>query len=109
VWEYRQNLRRIIGLAKENEVRCVLLTRPLIRGSEGPLCWKRFAPDYVAATIEVGAECGVPVIDVSREFKGRDEYFADESHFTEEGHRRAAALICEAIEPLLPTAGSSAH
>ena len=34
-------------------------------------------------------------------FKGKDDLFADESHFTAEGHRLAAALILDGIRPLV--------
>lgn len=31
----------------------------------------------------------------------KDELFADESHFTEEGHRVAAAIVFQDLRPLL--------
>ncbi len=79
----------------------ILLTRPFIGESPGPWCWKTYAPDYVAATLAVGGEEEVPVVDVYRGFRDNSALFADESHFTEEGHREAAKLIGDAILPLL--------
>jgi hypothetical protein len=78
-------------------VGCILLTRPFIGESPGPWCWKTYAPDYVAATSAAGSELEVPVVDVYRAFRDSSALFADESHFTEEGHREAAKLIGDAI------------
>jgi len=102
VREYRDNLAEMIRLCRENRVECVLLTRPFTGESPDALWWKSFAPDYVEATIEVGRENDARVIDVFEHFKGREECFRDECHFTEEGHRAAAELIYRRIESFLP-------
>ena len=101
VKQYRKNLAEIIRISKANNIQCVLLTRPFMGASESAVWWKNFAPPYVDATLEVGRECGVPVIDIHKIFKDREGLFADESHFTEAGHRFAAETICRRIRPLL--------
>ncbi len=100
--EYRENLTAIIQICKEQGIACVLLTRPFSGESPGPEWWKVFAPEYVAATLEVGKENEVPVIDVHDYFKDLKPFFADECHFTEAGMRTAAKLIADKIQPLLP-------
>ena len=102
VSQYRANLERIIGLCRRHDIRCVLLTRPFIGESHDELWWKSFAPQYIAATRQVGRELGVPVIDIHEQFKNRQELFRDDCHFTKEGHRLAAKIILDEIEPLLP-------
>ncbi len=98
--KYRDNLQRIIRACRERGVACVLLTRPFIGESPGRWCWKTYAPAYVAATLAVGSEQEAPVVDVYQAFRDRPAMFADESHFTEEGHREAAKFIAEAVLPL---------
>ena len=99
--QYRVNLETIIRRCREQGVACILLTRPFIGESPGRWCWKTYAPDYVRATLAVGGEQEVPVVDIFRDFRDNPTLFADESHFTEEGHREAAKLIGDAILPLL--------
>jgi lysophospholipase L1-like esterase len=101
VEEYKENLIKIIEISKKNNIECILLTRPFIGKSPNKLWWKNFAPDYVKATIEVGKNHGVPVVDIYSYFKDKDQYFADESHFNEDGHRLAAKIIYDHIKPLL--------
>jgi lysophospholipase L1-like esterase len=99
--EYRANLVRIIDDGRAQGVRIVLLTRPYIGEVISPYWWKNWGPDYAAATVEVGRQHGIAVIDVFSFFKGRDDLFADESHFTDEGHRQAADLIFDSVRPLI--------
>ena len=44
----------------------------------------------------------MPLIDIYDIFKDEEEYFADECHFTEDGHNLAAKRILKKIEPMLP-------
>ena len=44
---------------------------------------------------------GVSVVDFYSLFKTRPELFADESHFTAEGHRSAAELLAQRLRPHL--------
>ena len=100
--EYRENLETIIRLCKEQGVQCVLLTRPYTGEVGNPQSWKHFAPDYRNTTLEVAKENEVPLIDIYDIFKDEEEYFADECHFTEDGHNLAAKRILKKIEPMLP-------
>ncbi|HUF46236.1 MAG TPA: GDSL-type esterase/lipase family protein [Vicinamibacterales bacterium] len=99
--EYRANLTRIVRDGRERGVQVVLLTRPYIGPIDDPLWWKNRGADYAAATVEVADEEDVMLVDVYSFFKGRDALFADESHFTDEGHRLAADLIFEHLRLLV--------
>jgi lysophospholipase L1-like esterase len=103
--EYRSNLEEIIRIAKDKKIKVVLLTRPFTGPSQNELWWKNFAPQYNAATREVGKGNNVPIIDICSEFEEKDQYFSDEAHFTKEGHERAAHIIYDGIRPLLPDPG----
>lgn len=99
--EYRDNLAEIIRICRQYDIQCVLLTRPFVGESPSALWWKNFAPDYVAATIEVGKNSNVPVVDLYAAFKDKNEYFRDECHFTDEGHEIAAKIVSDKIRSLL--------
>lgn len=104
VAEYKDNLDAIIRGGRERGIQIVLLTRPFTvmpNESHDELWWKNFAPEYNAATLEVGANQGVPVIDVAGHFADKQELFVDESHFTKRGYHVAARLIRDRIRPLL--------
>jgi lysophospholipase L1-like esterase len=105
VSEYKNNLEEIIRIATDKKIKVVLLTRPFTGPSPNELWWKNYAPEYNAATREVGKLNNVRVIDIWSEFEGKDQYFSDEAHFTKEGHERAAHIIYEGIRPLLPDPG----
>ncbi|HUT10642.1 MAG TPA: SGNH/GDSL hydrolase family protein [Thermoguttaceae bacterium] len=100
--EYRENLTEMIEISRQRGIQCVLLTRPYLDVPFHLPCWRDWAPDYRAATIELGRHHGVPVIDVYSYFGGKEEFFADESHFTVEGHMLAAEFIFDEIGSLLP-------
>jgi lysophospholipase L1-like esterase len=55
--------------------------------------------------LRVAQELKVPFIDVYAHFKDQRRYFADETHFTTEGHLTMAQLVAERIEPLLSIPG----
>ncbi len=95
--EYDAHLVAMIEGARQHGTRVLLLTRPWIGDSPTPDHWKNFGPDYKATTFAVGERLGVPVIDINAAFAGQAEYFEDESHFNEAGHRRAGRLIADAI------------
>lgn len=97
--EYRRNLVEIIRLAREERILVVFLTRPYTGKIDDEMWWKNFAHEYNLATAEVAADEDVLLVDVYSHFKGLPEYFADESHFTEAGHRFAAEIIYEALQP----------
>lgn len=98
---YEENLSEIVELSRKHGLKCVLLTRPFIGESPNKLWWKNFAHGYVDATREVGKRYEVPVIDIQARFKDKGEYFEDESHFNEAGHRLAAKIIYDEVKPLL--------
>ena len=102
VEDYRNNLTEIIRLGKKHGVGVVLLTRPYIGRRQATVRWKTFVHRYNAATAEVAGEQGVPLVDLYSHFKRRRKLFADESHFTGEGHRRAARIVYEVLQPMLP-------
>ncbi len=102
---YRDLLTAMVREARERDIRVVLLTRPYIGAIRGPMLWKNFARDYAVATAEVAAAESVPLIDIYSVFREQEELFEDESHFTEEGHRRAARAVYEAVRTELWRAG----
>ncbi len=107
--EYKNNLDEIIRIAKERNIRVVLLTRPFtdIQGeSHDELWWKNFAADYNAATKDVGKRNGALVVDLAGYFEDKNKYYADEAHFTKEGHQLAARVIRDAISPLIDEPGA---
>jgi lysophospholipase L1-like esterase len=69
--------------------------------------WKSFGHDYNAATAEIAEELEVPLIDLYAHFKDRDDFFADESHFTEEGHALAAEIVLQRLQPWIRGAGGA--
>jgi lysophospholipase L1-like esterase len=98
--EYEANLAEMVRLARAHGAQAMLLTRPFT----GPVFerhWKQFGSDYNEATVRVAEREDVPLIDVYSFFKDRDRYFGDESHFTEDGHRLAAGIVFERLEPLM--------
>jgi len=101
VADYSRYLEQMVSLGERHGIQIVLLTRPFIGESPNSWWWKNLGPKYNRATIDVGKRNGVLVIDVYSYFENRPEYFADESHFSEAGHRRMAKLIYEQIRPLL--------
>jgi lysophospholipase L1-like esterase len=79
----------------------VLLTRPYVDWPTDPphpsTWWTNYAAEYNAATKEVAVKNSVLLCDIYAEFEGKKHYFSDESHFTEEGHRRMARIVHEQI------------
>ena len=106
--DFRANLTAMIGEARARRVEIVLLTRPYVGSIPNAFWWKNRGADYSAATAEIAAAEAVPMIDVYSFFKGRDELFADESHFTDEGHRIAALIILDHLRPILARRGAPA-
>ena len=104
--EYRANLIEIIQAARSRNLELVLLTRPYVGDIPSDTWWMNFGRDYNVATAEVAREQRVTLVDVYSFFKDRGTLFADESHFTDEGHRLAAGFIADGILALLPSARS---
>ncbi|MFQ5526529.1 MAG: SGNH/GDSL hydrolase family protein [Thermoanaerobaculia bacterium] len=99
--KYRENLERMVAMAREGGSEPILLTRPFVGPVDSVHKWKYSAFDYNAATIEIAARENVLVVDLYSSFKGRDELFSDESHFTDEGHRLAGGIVADHLAPLL--------
>ena len=92
--EYNNNLESIINETREHNATSLLLTRPYT-GDVPPGTWKVYAPDYRRATLELAGKLGVPAIDIFELAKNQPQYFGDESHFSEAGHRYAAEKIAD--------------
>jgi lysophospholipase L1-like esterase len=99
--DYRENLRAMVLRTREAGAQPVLLTRPYIGVSTDPYYWREFAPDYNAATFEVARELEVALIDFYTLFRHREDLFADDSHFTAEGHALAARWAWQELRPLV--------
>jgi lysophospholipase L1-like esterase len=99
--DYRRYLEQMVSIGAAHDIRIVLLTRPFLGESTDAGWWKHVAPQYNAATIDVGKRNDVPVVDVYSYFRHEPQYFSDESHFTESGHRRMAEFVYEKLSPLL--------
>lgn len=107
--EYRANLRQMVDEAEKSDVRLAFLTRPFELQIPNDQWWKNFGYDYNEATAEIAAERSVPLVDFYSHFKGRRELFADESHFTAEGHERAARIVLSELKPVLPRSTRKPH
>ena len=99
--DYRENLREIVRRTRARQAHVVLLTRPYNGTISNETWWKNRGADYNTATSEIAAEMNVPMIDVYSHFKHLDQHFADESHFTAEGHKIAAAFIYDHLKGLI--------
>jgi lysophospholipase L1-like esterase len=99
--DFRENLRTIATEARAHDVNVVLLTRPYVGGVPNDGWWKHRGADYSVAAAEVAAAEHLAFVDVYSFFKERGELFADESHFTDEGHLQAAVLIWEHIKAIV--------
>lgn len=98
--QYEANLHEFVRMGREHGFEVVLLTRPFI-GDIPVGSWKSDGRRNNRATLRVAEEEGVLAIDVYDAFVTQPKLFADESHFTEEGHRLAARLIYERIRGLV--------
>ena len=99
--DYRRNLEEMARLTKAEGAVPVLLTRPYFGKLPPVVRWKNFAHDYNAMTAEVAESLHLPLVDLFTRFKDLDELFDDESHFNPEGHRLAAEIVYQRIQPLL--------
>lgn len=91
--EYESNLSKMIQLAKNNNIEIILMTRPNQEDVPTPT-------PYDSVAIRVAKQTAVPLVDAYALFKGKHEYFYDENHFNEAGHRLMAKILYDRIEPL---------
>jgi len=93
VSDYDKYLNEMASLCEKHGIELILLTRPFVGGTEDEFWWINFGPRYNDVVRRVARDRHVKLVDLYEYFKDKEEYFADESHFTEEGHRAAARLI----------------
>jgi lysophospholipase L1-like esterase len=108
VEDYKENLVKMIDIAKANNIQIVLLTRPYVyydneKENPNPNWWKTYAPLYRQATIDIASTYNIPLLDVYLEFENKTTLFVDESHFTDEGHKIMANYIYNSIKNLIPS------
>ena len=99
--KYHDNLERMAAMARSSGAQPVFLTRPFTGTINDPLVWKNFAFDYNAATVQTAESERAMVVDLYTSFKGRPEFFSDESHFTADGHRLAGGIVADHLSPFL--------
>ncbi len=62
------------------------------------MSWRRTVPSYNRSLLRVAAEQGVPAVDVRQLFHDRyPDLFADESHFTLDGHAALGAYLAQEL------------
>ncbi|HBH00816.1 MAG: hypothetical protein A2X36_02140 [Elusimicrobia bacterium GWA2_69_24] len=111
--EYRQNLERIVALARSMGVRPILMTQPLLfedseywQTIEGGFYWIEARKAPLAATtywrmldaynremLDVCARQRVECLDLARQVPARPDYFYDAAHFTEAGAELVARSV----------------
>jgi lysophospholipase L1-like esterase len=106
--DYVANAGAFVASGREHGAAVALLTRPH-REPPAELAklapnWRAHVPDYNRALLDFGRAAGAPVLDVQGEFAGHPERFADECHFTLDGHAAMAAWLADALRSagLLP-------
>jgi lysophospholipase L1-like esterase len=107
IGDYVANARAFADLARDHGARVALLTRPH-RDAPALLArtpnWRASVPLYNEALLRFGTESGVSVLDAQEAFAGQPDRFADECHFTLEGHAAMATWLAAALRSaaLLP-------
>jgi lysophospholipase L1-like esterase len=120
--QYKENLLRLVALAKEQDIRLLFATQPAIwHENISPemvrLLWfgyrgdpenpnGRYAPQDLQAgmdqfnhlLLEVCREQGVECIDLAAEMTGHESYFYDDVHFNEAGSEKVAAILADYIQ-----------
>ena len=98
--DYAANLRAFGQVARAHGAQAVLLTRPYrlptatLLASDG---WRRNVPRYNQRLLTLSTEQGIPAVDVQAAFENAEDLFADECHFTPEGHQKMAVLVADAL------------
>ena len=121
---YRQDLVSLVRMAREQGVRLVLATQPVIwndslSAEAEQLLWLglygnyegikgRYAVDvlaegmarYNAVLRQVCTEYNVECVDLARAMNGNEAYYFDDAHFTELGAEKVAELFAEHLAPI---------
>lgn len=109
---FEQRLTQLIEVTKALEIEAVLITQPALwgRGIDpatgvdlGPISdfyWDRLEL-YNDVTRRVGAEKGVPVIDLARQMPKDSTYFYDWFHYTKPGAAKVGEIVAAGLEPIL--------
>jgi len=116
---YRERLARIVQLCRENSIDPVFVTQPALFGESvdpatgvdlstvqvngrgnGKIEW-RLLERYNDSTRAVGAERGVPVIDLAREMPKDSRLFYDFIHFTNDGSTIVGDIVFRHVCPHL--------
>ncbi|MGE3063626.1 MAG: SGNH/GDSL hydrolase family protein [bacterium] len=94
--DYIGNMKEVLSLCREKNIRVVFMTRPYAYDSvffKTDSTFRRFVPEYNETLRVFASENQAELLDIEGEFFGREEYFADESHFNEKGYEKMAEII----------------
>ncbi|OGR56383.1 MAG: hypothetical protein A3I11_04235 [Elusimicrobia bacterium RIFCSPLOWO2_02_FULL_39_32] len=115
---YKIRLKKIVDLAKRNEILPILITQPMYCG------WKSKNPDiefekilslgffnqkelwkklelYNDITREIGKKENLLVIDIAHELESNPNYYYDLMHHTNEGAKKVAQIIYKKLVPFV--------
>jgi lysophospholipase L1-like esterase len=95
--EYSSNLEDMLSLVKKNRVDVILITRPFIGKPAHPLEYRNFCRNYNEITKEIADKHRIPLVDFYSFFENRKRSFADDCHFSEEGHKLASGIIADTL------------
>lgn len=115
---YRRRLQSLIERCRDNGIQCALATQPALYGEgvdpltrvdlesiqvgevDGWTQWQ-LLEKYNRATLEVGQELEVTVIDVASQLPKSSKYFYDLTHYNLEGAVEVAKIIHDELAPVL--------
>ena len=100
VGDYRSDLLEMVEMVRSHGAVPVLMTRPMAYDYRAPDSRSPMKA-YYHATLELGAEAGVGVIDVDEMSNHSWAIFNDHAHFNREGHQLVAGFVAEALESVL--------
>ena len=101
---YLRNMASFASTADAAGAQTVYLTRPFRESAARPHPppWIERVDRYNRALVAFGADRGTPVVSVAEHFEGgRDELFADASHFSRQGQRAMAAFVRDQLDGLV--------
>lgn len=123
---YADRLRRLVQAARRRGVRLVLVTQPVLwdyqlpalvqerlllaRMKPQPRAWAYLRPGTLRDAMDrfnlrlkaVAAESGAEIIDAAPQMSSAANYFYDDYHFSEQGCREFARLLCDHLSPTIP-------